>query len=256
MLEATLREKACVVCGQIFKPNSARQKYCSDACRCGTKTCIQCGKEFLQKERTTGNFCSRACWYAWPGRIEDRECPVCGKMFRPNDSRQKTCSMGCSIEVRRTAVRNTRCEQCGKPLAKDVHPRVRFCSRSCGVIHRSASPSPAVPVGTLSKQSCGYMNVKIRDASLRKKGDNWMLEHRYVMEQMLGRPLLDSERVHHKNGDRADNRPENLELWTVEKKDPAGQRVLDLVKDMITRLPSSDRDLLRVWMEAHRPTNG
>ena len=65
--------------------------------------------------------------------------------------------------------------------------------------------------------------------------------------QVIGRPLEKHERIHHKNGDRQDNRPENLELWVGanrSKKDPHGVRLVDQVIDMISSLKSDE--LLRL----------
>jgi hypothetical protein len=73
----------------------------------------------------------------------------------------------------------------------------------------------------IHKDKRGYLVRFCRTGGVNRR----IAEHRYVLEVELGRKLLANENVHHINGDRADNRLENLELWNTSQ--PAGQRAVD-----------------------------
>lgn len=73
----------------------------------------------------------------------------------------------------------------------------------------------------------GYIIKFERENQYANKISGIVFQHAEVMGKAIGRRLLPNESVHHKNGDRADNRIENLELWS--KAQPAGQRVQDKV---------------------------
>jgi hypothetical protein len=93
------------------------------------------------------------------------------------------------------------------------------CRRA--VANRSGSDHPQWQGGKNSVYGHGYVVTYTREGGRR-------LEHRVVMEEILGRPLERYEEVHHRNAIRSDNRPENLELWV--KSQPAGARATDLLK--------------------------
>jgi hypothetical protein len=129
----------------------------------------------------------------------------------------------------RTRANIRKCDRCGRPALRSVFHKTRFCSRRCGVLAASDEQRKAKSgdrshlwAGGRVKRN-GYVLVYAPDHhSVAGTSRRYVLEHRLVMEQKEGRPLERYENVHHINGIRDDNRPENLELWS--KPQPAGQR--------------------------------
>lgn len=158
------------------------------------KICSGCGRKFSYKN-TQKNYCSEKC----RGRSKSRRhyyrygkltkysnykkgiCEFCKKEFTPTRSvRQKYCSLKCSGDSRRKYLSIPEClENASKKLDKKIGYIRVYCP-----MHPSAN-------------TWGYV-----------------YEHRLIMEGVTGRYLSKKEHIHHVNGKRWDNRPENLQIVT------------------------------------------
>ena len=171
-----------------------------------------------------------------------RNCVQCGKEFLSYESLKHVdcCSPACGYEKKKARYRQqTNCEHCKKEftaLKRDLARGAgRFCSRECNRAFLNVGKSPQ-----WYKSKYGYI-----------QNSRGKFQHREVMEQVLGRKLHKFENVHHKNGDRADNRPENLELWVVRQ--PQGARVEEIIDWAVAFLESQHFIVTRPT-DQHDPT--
>lgn len=191
----------CVVCGGEFLAYaSAHRKYCSPRCshkatgdawldgtrphpvkkrRGVTIPCANCGTPFYHRASEDTRFCSLVCTNAWQSRNRVKlTCQTCGKEFERSPSvaaRQTHCSMRCKAN------------DVARPVGRTHNGRpVRYDHAGYVLVWEPEHPNKTL------------------------KG--WQGEHRLVAEAVLGRILKSDEHVHHINGIKDDNRPENLQV--------------------------------------------
>lgn len=173
-------------------------------------------------------------------------CKVCGKevieskLLRPDGTWSqwylptKYCSSECQAIGRQRDIPQANCLQCGQPIAERV--LYRKSGPHAGKVHTRRKPGKYCSLKCTGlaahereyEKARGWHLDKHGYVILQGKGKSYgQPQHRSVMEGLLGRKLETHETVHHKNGIRSDNRPENLELW--KGRHGKGQRASDLL---------------------------
>jgi hypothetical protein len=166
------------------------------------------------------------CENTFPQRSIGSPRLYCSRQCRDRAEKQKLRANGWVAPHKRDGWPPCSIEGCDKPkMAKGL------CPMHYERVKKHGTPGPAA-----SKKRPGEWRTNKQGYVHRWLNGEHQLQHRFVMEQQLGRPLAPEENVHHRNGQRNDNSPENLELWV--KPQPCGQRVEDLIAWVIELYPT------------------
>lgn len=217
-------------CFKLFMPNPkymSEQRFCCRKCssfyssriRKGIEvhftllkilSCESCGIKFNQKDITFHKYCSNECIPKKTKKelkIHEASCEVCeAKFMVKNNLTAKYCSGKCRSKA---YYRKTYGYTVKSPNMRATHGQGYVNKLGYKMIYKKGHPNSNIKTGII-------------------------LEHIFIMSQLLGRPIKKGETIHHKNGVRSDNSPDNLEVWT--SRHPSGVRVKDKIKSAIALL--------------------
>lgn len=259
----------CSRCNVAFKASPAQRRraaegaqvFCSRDCQKSenliTGTCSHCGSEMTRRRNDvapTGRmFCSIECRKVGGGRIRigtEIPCAVCAAPVWVKPSMAAT-KRYCSVECQRKSQerRETRtCPECGDAFEARLSDQAKFCSAECAHEHRRAKIGDRYV-----REETGYAWIYVDNGH----GEPIKVqEHRWVMEQHLGRKLATWETVHHKTGGfagRSNNALSNLELWP--SRHPRGHRAEDIAVYCREMLALYGTDHERAQYAAHVPAD-
>lgn len=119
---------------------------------------------------------------------------------------------------RKNPSNNRICVICQSPFYRRGNRHAKCCSRKCSYVLTTLRPATCKGANHYAFKgqyvSGGRMFVYAPEHPNRIKSTVYVLRSRLVAGEKLGRPLHDWETVHHKNEDKLDDRPDNLEVLT------------------------------------------
>lgn len=172
--------------------------------------CSHCGCKFISRADHNQIYCSRKC--AGSAKVRAKgNCLYCNKEFEKRRSSSKYCSVTCQAAARVTRVK-VECAKCG--LEFEVWPskvtKRNYCSRDCHIQWWREN----CPAGDRSHNWKGGRTYMDGYVWVTVGRNNRVQEHRLVVEQTFDIKLGKDDIVHHINGDKTDNRIENLQIMT------------------------------------------
>lgn len=155
--------------------------------------CFECARKVQWEKRKRKEYITKECEYC------HKEYSI--PLHTTNTPKQKYCCKQCADLASRTR-KKVICPICNKEFETT---RNTCCSKKCGVEYKKKNYKHKKYIAK------GYYIIYVN--GYNKKGN--VPEHRYIMEQYLGRKLLPTEVVHHIDGNKTNNDINNLQVMTI-----------------------------------------